>query len=375
MKVSPLIYAAIALGPPWALSCVTITHADEYAVVQPPEDDRLCARCPQRPDLIHPPCPPEGVTTPGDQVVFFAMKSLDLGTKASTWSAGYHVGLDQDCSSRPGGKPVMCTQRNPLTVFERLANGVDNALATQVLYPLLQLEEIDPQEFINQSLELGYGGVLLIVDAWNGLPDDDQVNVRLVPAMTTATGPPAWDGTDRWIAYADRYDPSLPGRNVPDTDNKTDTAYVTKGTLVWDARSLPAFLMPFGAQGALVQVRLADVVVMGTLQPDQRPRLLTDAALAGVWSAFLASRNSRHLAEVIARCDTCEVERLTPIVEELLGEAPDMLLPASEGASRCDAISVGFLGSYVEIEAVADLLPVSSLPNSCADASPCVPED
>jgi hypothetical protein len=325
--------------------------------------------------LLHPLCPPDFATTPGDEVVFFAMRAFDLGTKASLWSAGYNVGLDQDCSARPGGKPVLCTQRNPLTVFERLANGVDNALATQVLYPLLQLEDDDPQKFINQSLEVGYGGVLLIMDGWNGLPDDDQVTVRLVPAMTTAAGPPAWDGTDRWIAFADRYDPSLPGRNVPDTDNKTDTGYVTQGTLVWDARSLSAFLMPFGAQGALVQVRLADVVVMGKLQSEERPRLLTDAALAGVWSAFLAARNSRHLAEVIARCDTCQVERLMPIVEDLLAEAPDMLLPASQGASTCDAISVGFLGNYVEIEAVVDLLPVSSLPKSCADASPCISPD
>ncbi len=374
MKGCRLELGATVLGS-CVLSCVAITHADEYGVVEPPEDDRLCARCSPRPDLRHPPCPPDFATTPGEQVVFFAMKAIDLGTKASLWSAGYNVGLDQDCSARPGGKPVMCTQRNPLTVFERLANGVDNALATQVLYPLLQLEENDPQGLINQSLEAGIGGVLLIIDGWNGLPDDDQVTVRLVPAMTTATGPPAWDGTDRWIAYADRYDPSLPGRNVPDTDNKTDTAYVTQGTLVWDARSLPAFLMPFGAQGALVQVRLAEVAVMGNLRSEQRPRLLTDAVLAGVWSAFLAVRNSRHLAEVIARCDTCEVDRLTPIVEDLLGEAPDMLLPASQGASKCDAISVGFLGNYVEIEAVVDLLPVSSLPKSCVGAAPCVPED
>lgn len=361
---------AIGLAP-WLGSCTATTHADDYEVLVPPKDERLCARCPGRPDLRHVPCPPDSAQDSPHDVVVFAMRTFDLGTNASTWSTSYNVGLDQDCSSRPGGKPIQCTPRNPLSVFERLAGGIDNALATQVFYPLIQLEETNPQKLVNDSLERGIGGVLLVIDGWNGLPDDSQVTVRLVPALTTAGGPPAWDGTDRWIAYADRYDPALPGLKVPDTDNKTSTAYVTGGKLVWDARSLSTFRLPFGAAGAIVDVGLAEVVVTGQLVTDTSPRLLTDSVLAGVWSAFLASRRGVHLAQMVAQCDSCEAERITPIIEDLIAEAPDMLLPTSQGAASCDAISVGFLGGYVETAGVAELRPTSTLPQSCAGAEPC----
>jgi hypothetical protein len=356
---------------PWWSSCTATTHADDYEVLMPPEDERLCARCPGRPDLRLVPCPPDSAEDSPHGVIVFAMRTLDLGTNASTWGAGYNVGLDQDCSSRPEGKPIECAARNPLSVFERLAGGVDNALATQVFYPLIQVEETNPQTLINDSLEHGVGGVLLIVDGWNGLPDDAQVTVRLLPALTTVGKPPAWDGTDRWIAYADRYDPALPGMKVPDTDNKTSTAYVTGGTLVWDARSLSTFRLPFGAGGAIVDVGLAQVVVTGRFVDNATPRVLTDSALAGVWSAFLASRRGVHLAEMIAQCDACETARITPIIEDLIAEAPDMLLPASEGATSCDAISVGFLGHYVETAGVAEIRATSTLPKSCEGAEPC----
>jgi len=343
-----------------------MTHSGDYETVDAPVDERLCEECASRPDLRHPPCPPEGTTAPGDEVIAFAMRAIDIGTRATTWSSSFVVGLDQDCSDRPGGDPVQCTPRNPLTVFERLSNGVDNALATQVFYPILQAEQVSTQNLVNDSLEAGIGGVLLIVDGWNGTPNDDQVGVRLLPAMKTVDGVPEWDGTDRWIAYADRYDPAFPGQHVPDTDNRTADGYVTEGVLVWDARSLSAFLLPFGAGGALVDVRLSHVVVMGDLSLHQRPRRLDDAALSGVWSAFLASRNAVHLAEIIGRCDSAEVQRLTPKIEDLVRESPDMLLPTSSDAEVCDAISVGFLGSWFEIAEVAEILPVSDIPQSCA---------
>jgi hypothetical protein len=361
---------AIGLAPWWS-SCTATTHADDYEVLVPPKDERLCARCPGRPDLRHVPCPPDSADDSPHEVVVFAMRTLELGTNASTWSTGYNVGLDQDCSSRPGGKPIQCAPRNPLSVFERLAGGVDNALATQVFYPLIQLEGTNPQSLINDSLEHGIGGVLLIVDSWNGLSDDEQVTVRLVPALTTVGGPPAWDGTDRWIAYADRYDPALPGMKVPDTDIKTSTAYVTGGALVWDARSLLTFRLPFGAGGAVVDMGLADVVVTGRIMDAAAPRLLTDSVLSGVWSSFLASRLGVQLAEMITQCDLCETKRVTPVIENLIYEAPDMLLPSSKGAAACDAISVGFLGSYVETAGVEKLQATSTLPKSCAGAEPC----
>ena len=362
-----------------ATGCTALTHADDYDVTASAPDDRICALCPDRPELAHPPCA-SGVPAPeGEGVYYFALRALDLGTRASGWSEGYQVGLDQDCSDRPDGKPVACTPRTPDSVFETLADGIDNTLATEVLHPLIQQEGVNPQTLMNQSLEAGAGGVLLVIDRWNGTANDDDVGVRLVPSLAVTNadgrGSPSWAGDDVWAVIADRWDPMFPDANVPDTQNKGGTAYVADGVLVWDAREIPDFLLPFGAGGALVDVRLAGVVFTGRLITDQNPKLLLDGVLSGVWSAFLASRNAGRLAEIVSQCDLCAAEAITPFIEDLVHDAPDMLLPSSGGASSCDAISVGFLGSYVESANAGQILPMSAIPQSCAGAEPCAGRD
>jgi len=357
-----------------ATACTAVTHADDDAVSDPTPDERICALCPDRPDLAHPPCA-SGKAAPADEgVYFFALRALDLGTRASGWSEGYQVGLDQDCSDRPAGEPVACVPREPHSPFEFLSDGIDNALATQVLQPLLQETGVNTQTIVNHALEVGGGGVLLIIDHWNGTPNDDVVGVRMVPSLTVSNSgrtQPSWAGDDVWIVLADRWDPAFPDANVPDTQNKGGVAYVANGVLVWDARDVPDFLLPFGAGGAIVDVRLANVVVTGHLVTDHQPVLFLDGVLAGVWSAFLASRNAQRLAEIVTQCDICEAQSWTPFIEDRVHDAPDMLLPTSGGASVCDAISVGFLGSYVQSANVGQILPPSTIPKSCALAPPC----
>jgi hypothetical protein len=362
-----------------ATGCTAITNADDYDLAEPSPDERICALCPDHPELAHPPCPSGDSVAAGEGVHYFALRALDLGTRASGWSTNYAVGLDQDCSERPDRVPVMCAPRDPSIVFERLANGIDNALATQVLHPLIQEVGVNPQTLVHQALDSGMGGVLLVINGWNGTPHDDDVGVRLVPSMgvmnTDGRARPSWGGDDVWAVFADRWDPMFPDANVPDTQNKGGKAYVAQGVLVWDAREVPDFLLPFGGEGALVDVRLAGVVFMGRLLTDQHPKILVDGVLAGVWSAFLASRNAGHLAEIVSRCDRCEAEAMTPAIEDLMRDAPDMLLPTSVEATACDGISVGFLGSYVESASVGQILPLGAIAESCAGAPPCAGAD
>jgi hypothetical protein len=364
------------LLPAALASCASFTHADEFDVAASPPDTRLCIACPSRPDLRHPPCYAGANTAEGDQVVVFALRALDLGTRASGWRADYRVGFDQDCSDRPDGLPASCTPRID-TGWTSLAGGVDNALATQVLYPLIEASGVDFQAALNESLEAGRGTMVLVIDGWNGTIDDEHVGVRLLFATRVVNDDgrtaPSWEGDDEWEVVAERWDPAFPGRNVPATETHSDDAYVTGGILVWDARSIRPFqtTMPLGA--ARLDLALSNVAVYGQISTAGRPRKLINAALGGVWDSFLASRNASAIAQMAAGCDPCLARQLGPTIEGLLRTAPDMLLPTSPSPGVCDAISIGLLGSWVEVRRIAAIVPSSSLPSPCADAPPCSP--
>ena len=83
------------------------------------------------------------------------------------------------------------------------------------------------------------GVLLLVVDHWNGAPDDDQVGVRILTAAGLADDAgPSWTVNDTWHAYGDGQDPSITSAFVPATSFQSTTAYVAGGRLVCDARAL-----------------------------------------------------------------------------------------------------------------------------------------
>lgn len=373
------VQACVPLAAMVLAACASITHADEFSLAEQKPDVRLCAACPARPDLRHPPCGPAAASPGEDRVVVFAMRALDLGVRASGWHSDYNVGLDQDCSDRPDGLPASCAPRSTKG-WTALGDGVDNALASQVFYPLVEHllaidQRFDVQAQINKSLESGVGNALLVVDGWNGLADDQHVGVRLVSAKGVVNDDgrtqPSWSGDDEWEVYADRWDAEFPGQGVPDAPAKSKNGYVTGGVLVWDARDIQPFQARFTVGQATVEIDLANVVVFGEIASFDQPRKLINAALGGVWSAFLASRKAEALAQIATQCDPCAAKAVAPTVEQLLQVAPDMLLPTSNAPGACDAISVGFLGSYVEARAITRLTPSSAMPASCPDAPPC----
>jgi len=365
--------AALLLLSASPQACAGLTHADDFEVAALAPDDRVCAACASRPDLRHPPCGPSSSSTGQDRVAVFAMRALDLGIRASGWSAGYLVGFDQDCSDRPNALPASCTPRTTQG-WVSLDQGVDNALATQVFFPLREVSGSDVQPRVNASLEAGGGSLLLILDSWNGELDDSQVGVRLVAGTRVVNGDgrtrPSWQGDDEWEVYADRGDPGVPEGTVPDARAKSMNAYVSGGVLVWDARAIQPFQALFTVGNANVEFGLENVVVFGEIATYETPQKLINTVLGGVWSAFLASRNAISLAQIATDCDACAAQDASPILETLLKAAPDMLLPASK-AGGCDAISVGFLGSYVEVLRVASIVPMGSIPPSCQGAPRC----
>jgi hypothetical protein len=346
-----------------SVACTILTHAEDYAVAPATADTRLCAACPQAPQLRHPPCPATSVTPSDDPAIrFYALQTIDLGSHASEWGTiFFHAGFDMDCSARPGGAPTSCLPSGPIPVtWASLPDGTDNAFATQILAPLLTGPYgIDVQQSLNASITRGEWAWILAIDHWNGTPDDAQVGVRLLQAEgTTAGGAPTWSSDETWIAYADAWDPAFATGQLPDTSFKTTDAYVTQGTLVWDMRGLPLQTPSVRSGQAVLTLDMEPVGFFGLLTEGS----LQQASLGGLLQNEILAFGVLDLASGCAPALACQ---LTGDITETVASVQDMVSLTTPGEAYCNRISFGSEPYLVRIGGVSAIAPTTSEPASC----------
>jgi hypothetical protein len=359
-----------------AIGCSVITGAYDFRVGSldagasdaeadaPERDPRLCAQCLEHPELVHPPCASQGAADDaGDPSYLFAVRSIDFGGQRGTWShANYAAGLDQDCSSRAdGGAPASCRPRTPPAEWVALPHGIDNALGTEVIAPLAEGAlgkdggGVDVEGDVNAWIAAGRGGVLVLVDGWNGAADDDTVGVRLAPAAHPAAGgAPTFAPNERWTAY----DESAP--------TVTTAAYVSGSILVADFRSSAVRFRVGSVAGAFVELPLDGFVLVGKLTA-------TGAAFSiGAYLGSLGQRLNVYapFAQLAVGCDPAQQVGARAVVTQLLDTSYDLAVAPARDGGECNATSVGFLLDAVRAGSVVDP-PEPLFPKSCpADAGP-----
>ncbi len=350
---SAILAAAVA-----TVRCTAWTHAEDYAV------GGLCAACASRPDLRHAPCRTGTGPAQPEGVYFFALRSVDLGADPAEWVDGYGIGIDQDCSDRPDGMPILCapTTRGP---WISLPGGVDNSLAAQTFASDVTGTRLGGpiQQTMNREIQAGKWGYLLVIDGWNGTDNDDGVGVRLVythgaVAPDGGATPPHWDGTDVWNTFAQACDPTLPGcdptlscSGVPDSAVKGGTAYVTAGQLVWDGSAINGATLRLennaSAGVGAIEIDLANLALIGTLSPQgiSHGSLsgLLPTSTAHVYPDFLLG-NPGNAAICAFREAYRPLVDANPLAPEWAGPiAPDMPTPGTSADvnAPCSSVSVG----------------------------------
>jgi hypothetical protein len=360
-----------------AAGCTAITHATAYRTAP---DTRACALCPSRPDLRHAPCPPAAAPSGPEATRVYALRAIDLGADYS--DPGYAVGLDLDCSDRPNaGRPVECGADAPLApnmVWEPLPRGIDNAFGAQTFgalraTPGLPSSVTDFSGTLGRAYESGRAGMILTIEGWNGLADDDDVRPRLQVARGVTTGAsdcasaarpaPKWDGADVW----DVYDGSgFAGGG----------AYVVGGQLVWDARAAPAEIHLENNTGVL-EMRLLDTILVGAISPDAIEHL----TLSARWSVtgahmpigFLAGGDpaaacaiNHALPWIVIRPPLAAPGPVFTDVRTARPPANTPMLPT------CEAISVGL---DLDFARAAGTAPIACVPPFATDFEPhCLPD-
>jgi hypothetical protein len=329
-----------------AMRCTALTHAGEFAVGPATLE---CYFCPSRPELRHVPCPPASAPAGQEATYAFALRAIDLGADPATWKAGYHVGRDLDCSDRPNQIPDTCSAINITSggPWVALPDGIDNAVATQYVAPLARTG-FDVESALNAGLTTGEWGLLLRVDKWNGLPDDDEVEAELVFTSVSAEAgaPPKFDSTDHWSVCGGS------DGGVSGTSATGGVAYVVGGQLVWDFQSAQhIYLWNAGAQ---LDVTLLRGVLMGQISPAG----LRDVSLSGVWP----STASNVAPEFLAGCDRART--MARECGSLLFLAADVHLPTDPSQDkRCTGISIGIGMSFVPTS--FDLVTMPEPPTGC----------
>ena len=369
-----------------AVACEGIAHVSDFSIeaasATPDASgpySGVCNACPTSDqELLRPPCPNGGPAADDGLFRTYVWQRIHLGATPDQWrgatGASYTVGRDQDCSTRPnGGLPVECTpaaDSGPVgDLWEPLPHGIDNSFSQRILWPVAQLAQslgntVDLESTIDARFAQGSGSVLVTVFDWNGTPDDSQVGVVLCSTVGVdpANGPPRWDGTDEWIAYAAGPDPDFPGANVPLTDEKTTTAYVSNGVLFADYSALGGAQLTILNNGARVTVILHDFYYTGQITP----QALTGVTAVGRWYLDDYEKAASDAADYLSGCDPLARAVLDQNLPAFGYEAADLAVDPTRGPDApCDAISTAYQADAVRAQ-ISGYVPVDSVPGGCA---------
>jgi hypothetical protein len=205
------------------------------------------------------PAPPDGGDTGGGSVIVAAFDSIDIGYRPDGGVPPFGYNLDKTCTC-PG--PPSCTQAMGSKEVCDDDAGRDNT-AIQLFDYLGTVTSVGTTQ-IDQGLQMGQYGLLMVISGYNNLANDPKVKVDFYVSngvKRDADGgipSPRFDGTDVWTL-----DPgSLIGGQPKYTD---DSAYVSNNQVVAKLGSVP---IAFGDRSFLggAQMVLQDAIIVGTLQ-------------------------------------------------------------------------------------------------------------
>ena len=247
------------------------------------------------------------------------------------------------CNSRTGGGDRRDGDR-----------GQDNATGPEIF----NLARLDDPEFQNRAraaqLE-GRGAVALVIDGWNGTPDDPRVAAFLatsmygIPQGGAQDDPLLWDGTDS--LYVSELDFSSGNLTMPIINDAT--AYVSGGMFVMDIPDGRSLYFP--RNDSLFEIRLTDAQLIGRLEGGQ----LVEGKLVGRWAII-------DISTALTELGACPgtIERLS--ADAIVDRAADILSnDADDGMDiMCDALSLG-MGFTGYPALLGGAVPIDRGPPAC----------
>lgn len=284
----------------------------------PPVDDSGCA-------LRHPPVRPVGEDGPGDEVFWWVVTSVNLGSGGMWATVGYD--LDNRCTTIDS-TDLECAPQPGFTPPNDGVEGVDNTFGQSFL-ALIDLFVPDWEQAVNEGFRDGRASILARLTGWNGELDDPVVDFALVATLPFPDGdpPPRFDGTDEYIV-------NLRGFAAGDVNRplaRDSNAYIADGVLV--ARPRDGSEIVLSGARAVVPVRLNGIILTGHIDPEAR---FVSGTLAGRWPIDA-------IFDGFVRAGICPGTETHTAAQTGLARAADLTPDGMPTPfMSCEAMSVGF---------------------------------
>jgi hypothetical protein len=333
------------------------------------------------------PSPPDGPDPGTDSVdVVFATRQANFG-EGETGGAILGYDLDNYCTCQGEGSSCVAPEWATADHCDG-PEGRDNAWA-DIFAAIAVFDPGLTSPAISQQMNAGDFAMLIHVSSYNGMPNDDNVVVALLPSPGLRYDPclppdalPTWDGTDQWPVLAS----SLMGGGgagaggAPPADCTTGASvppgydvdaprfvdlqgYVSDSVVV---ANLPNVEIVLAGSSGGSNIQLTAGFVTGRLEEDGSTGrwTMTEGLLVGRWRV---SEVFRSLSSMVTGAgeQVCTDHTVYPLIKSAVCKFPDIASTLGGPTTPCDAISfaMGFEGEQTTIGSV--YVPTGA-PNPCS---------
>jgi hypothetical protein len=315
------------------------------------------ASCSVRPPPSHLSDPADG----GNLDLVFAVRELDFGGASEGWKK---LGFDLDQLDTKAGTGVSTCQFTgksssiPPPSWWDYDCALDNAGGGlmwdfgRTIAPKLEADLLET----NTLFQLGERGILLRIQGYNGMPNDDLVIVSVLE--TSGTTLPQWQGTDAWTVNEECL------ANIPNMISKymDDNAYVAQGVVVARFDPFPIRMSLGNSANARLPLEQSLFTAQLTLDPTAGFYKLVAGRLGGTVRPVDLFRVAS------ASNPTCLDPDTVLTIHSLACSYLDMRLPVPSGNNDlpCNAFSMG-LGFEAWTAVLAGTVSAPDGPNPCGD--------
>lgn len=219
------------------------------------------------------PDPPTSGMTGGEIEFTAALRSIDIGDGPNKAELG--LDLDGRCTCLGDG-PSCLEPANALDTCDG-PGGRDNATGKLFSFFAALIGQGFGSEEFSQDAEVGNFSLLFRVRGYNGMPDDDQVELAMFPSVGIDPGPPLWDGNDLWPIPETAV---LPMGTLEEPAYVDLKAYVTGNVIV---ASLPDAGIVLGSGANDITLDITAGLMVGTIVSVGSSYGIRDGLLAGRW--------------------------------------------------------------------------------------------
>jgi uncharacterized membrane protein YgcG len=340
--------------------------------------------------LTWPPKPTSVLPSEQDLDGVFVMSTIDLGDSAA--GANLSVGFDLDHLCTPNDDTKKTGQTCVIPSYgvgvPDGPRGQDNALGVTLQdIRKNRISEFNSENY-TKGLQAGTAdNVIFHVEGYNGLPDDDQVQVEaLVSApfdtYNVANTRPEWKGDDVWPIASDSYDSKTGNANYVDPN-----AYVAGGRLVVTLSKVTLrFVVTLASHPPIqLDLNLKGAVTVCDVQADESSRwkfTVKKCTLAARWLADDIVHQLSRFPEPLFKTGTTPLCTDTSSYPGFKIGVCSVIDVASDGLATptapCDALSLGIdfdtepgnIGKKFDIVPLPDPCPAARSPkNDCCDCA------